>query len=421
MQRTIITLLCTAGLAISTSSFAQTLKLRADAPARYTVKQGDTLWGISGRYLSNPWQWPKLWNANRTQLRSPHLIYPGQTLVLSYVNGQPVLGLEDSTKIPVIKIHPGVRTVSDGYGINTINMNLAQTFMQSPQIISTEEMKNAPHLIQGPDSRLIYSPGDRVYSYGLKEPGTYYSYRVNKDITDPDTKKFLGREIIITGKLETINFNPSAWSERDTVADNSRLNDDEYYTLKHPLLKIPTTTAQPMMIREIGSEILKGDYLMREPDFIKTGFQFMPHEPSVPVNAKVLSILDGVSEAAQFQTIAINQGLSQGIDPGTVISIYRKINTTKVERRGNDDGPRYGHISIPSEELALAMVYQANENISYALILSSLTNVSVGDTVREPGRDLDDFSNHSTHVPNEPQEPHYYEHGNYNRGDYIKY
>ena len=420
MQRTIITLLCTAGLAISTSSFAQTLKLRADAPARYTVKQGDTLWGISGRYLHNPWQWPSLWNANRTQLRSPHLIYPGQTLVLRYVNGQPVLGFEDGSNIPTIKINPGVRTLSDGYGINTINMNLAQTFMHSPQIISTEEMKNAPYLVQGPDDRLIYSPGDRVYAYGLQEPGTYYTYRVNKDIRDPDTQKFLGREIIITGKLDTINFKPSAWEERSGY-DTQRLNDDEYYTKKHPLVKIPTTTAQPMIIREIGSEIFKGDYLMREPDFLKSGFNFMPHAPQSAVNAKVLSIIDGVNEAAQFQTVAINQGLNQGIDPGTVVSIYRKTKTSKIERRGQNTGPRYGYISIPSEELALAMVYQSNENISYALILNSITNISVGDTVKEPGRDLDDFAVQHQHVPNQDQEPHYYDNGRYNRGDYIKY
>ena len=86
MQRTIITLLCAAGLVISSQSFAQTLSLRKDAPARYTVKSGDTLWSISRHYLRSPWQWPQLWGANRSHIRNPHMIYPGQTLVLRYVN-----------------------------------------------------------------------------------------------------------------------------------------------------------------------------------------------------------------------------------------------------------------------------------------------------------------------------------------------
>lgn len=420
MQRTIITLLCAASLIISTQSVAKTLSLRKDAPARYTVKSGDTLWSISRHYLHSPWQWPQLWGANRNQIRNPHLIYPGQTLVLRYINGQPVLGFEDGGNVPTIKLTPGVRTVSDGYGISTINMNLAQTFMRTPQIVLTETTKNAPYIIEGPESRVIYSPGDRVYAYGLQEPGTYYSYRVTKDIRDPDTQKFIGREVMITGKLQTLDFKPTAW-EQQPAEVNSRLNDDEYYTQKHPLIKIPTTTAQPMVIQEIGLEILKGDYLMKEPDFLTTGFRFMPHAPAVPINAKVLSIIDGVSEAAQFQTIAINQGAAQGIDPGTVVSIYRKNRLSKVERRGENTGPRLGYISIPAEELALAMVYQANDNVSYALILDSLRNISVGDHVKEPGRDLDDFTQHSEHAPNATQEPHYYDNGRYNRGDYIKY
>ena len=57
MQKRIITLLCAVGLALSAPAMAQ-MKLRADAPARYEVKSGDTLWGISGKYLHQPWQWP---------------------------------------------------------------------------------------------------------------------------------------------------------------------------------------------------------------------------------------------------------------------------------------------------------------------------------------------------------------------------
>ena len=420
MQRTIITLLCAAGLVISSQSFAQTLSLRKDAPARYTVKSGDTLWSISRHYLRSPWQWPQLWGVNRSHIRNPHLIYPGQTLVLRYVNGQPVLGFEDGGNIPTIKLTPGVRTVTDGYGINTINMNLAQTFMRTPQIISTEESKNAPYIIEGPDNRVIYSPSDRVYAYGLTEPGNYYSYRVTKDIRDPDTNKFIGREIMISGKLEVLDYKPTAWEQREEDV-NQRLNDDEYYTKKHPLLKFPTTTAQPMIIREVSSEVQKGDYLMKEPDFLTTGMHFMPHAPAAPIEAKVLSIIDGVSEAAQFQTVAINQGTVQGVDPGTVVSIYRKTQTHKIERKGKDSGPKYRYISMPSEELALAMVYQANDHVSYALILDSIRNISIGDTVREPGRDLDDFPVKTEHAPNDTQDPHYYGNGRYNRGDYIKY
>jgi nucleoid-associated protein YgaU len=33
-------------------------ELAPDAPDSYTVKTGDTLWAISGKFLRSPWRWP---------------------------------------------------------------------------------------------------------------------------------------------------------------------------------------------------------------------------------------------------------------------------------------------------------------------------------------------------------------------------
>lgn len=165
MQQRIITLLCVAGMAISAHAQATSLKVRPDAPQRYVVKDGDTLWSISGKYLYSPWQWNRLWGANRGEIRNPHLIYPGQVLVLRYVNGQPRLGFEHaqtrSDGIPVIKLHPRVRETS-GYGIPTVNVNLYRMFMKHPQIIAPEETANAPRLIAPRQPRPLHARQPRV-------------------------------------------------------------------------------------------------------------------------------------------------------------------------------------------------------------------------------------------------------------------
>ena len=46
------------------------LSLKPDAPDRYVVVPGDTLWGISERYTDSPWRWPELWNMNKEQIQN---------------------------------------------------------------------------------------------------------------------------------------------------------------------------------------------------------------------------------------------------------------------------------------------------------------------------------------------------------------
>ena len=416
MQKRIITLLCAAGLAISAPAFSAALKVRPDAPTRYVVKQGDTLWGISGKYLYRPWQWSRLWGANRSKIRNPDRIYPGQVLVLRYVNGHPRLSVERGAggDIPLVKLSPRVREVSSGYGIQAINVNFYRMFMQHPQVIDQMQTQHAPRLVEGPESRLIYSKGDRVYAYEITEPGRYLVYRARKDITDPETKKYLGQEVVFSGIVATLPSTNSALDSR-TREDAEALPNNEYYTRLHPMLKVPTQTAQPMVVEEAVSEIRKGDYLLKLEDG-GDSFNMMPHAPSQHIDAKVVSIFDGISEAGQFQTITLNKGSAHGLEKGTVLSLYKRSRQVKMDMPKGKDGSRsvVKYLSIPAEEAGLAMVYRVSQNLASAIILESKTNISIGDTASEPGQDLDNMLDDGRHEPNVPQDPHDDEHNTTN-------
>lgn len=416
MQKRIITLLCAAGLAISAPAFSAALKVRPDAPTRYVVKQGDTLWGISGKYLYRPWQWSRLWGANRSKIRNPDRIYPGQVLVLRYVNGHPRLSVEHGAggDIPLVKLSPRVREVSSGYGIQAINVNFYRMFMQHPQVIDQMQTQHAPRLVEGPDNRLIYSKGDRVYAYEITEPGRYLVYRARKDITDPETKKYLGQEVVFSGIVATLPSTNSALDSRSRE-DAEALPDKEYYTRLHPMLKVPTQTAQPMVVEEVVSEIRKGDYLLKLEDG-GDSFNMMPHAPSQHIDAKVVSIFDGISEAGQFQTITLNKGSAHGLEKGTVLSLYKRSRQVKMDMQKGKDGSRsvVKYLSIPAEEAGLAMVYRVSQNLASAIILESKTNISIGDTASEPGQDLDNMLDDGRHEPNVPQDPHDDEHNTTN-------
>ena len=416
MQKRIITLLCAAGLAISAPAFSAALKVRPDAPTRYVVKQGDTLWGISGKYLYRPWQWSRLWGANRSKIRNPDRIYPGQVLVLRYVNGRPRLSVERGAggDIPLVKLSPRVREVSSGYGIQAVNVNFYRMFMQHPQVIDQMQTQHAPRLVEGPDNRLIYSKGERVYAYEITEPGRYLVYRARKDITDPETKKYLGQEVVFSGIVATLPSTNSALDSR-TREDAEALPNNEYYTRLHPMLKVPTQTAQPMVVEEAVSEIRKGDYLLKLEDG-GDSFNMMPHAPSQHIDAKVVSIFDGISEAGQFQTITLNKGSAHGLEKGTVLSLYKRSRQVKMDMPKGKDGSRsvVKYLSIPAEEAGLAMVYRVSQNLASAIILESKTNISIGDTASEPGQDLDNMLDDGRHEPNVPQDPHDDEHNTTN-------
>ena len=416
MQKRIITLLCAAGLAISAPAFSAALKVRPDAPTRYVVKQGDTLWGISGKYLYRPWQWSRLWGANRSKIRNPDRIYPGQVLVLRYVNGRPRLSVERGAggDIPLVKLSPRVREVSSGYGIQAVNVNFYRMFMQHPQVIDQMQTQHAPRLVEGPDNRLIYSKGERVYAYEITEPGRDLVYRARKYITDPETKKYLGQEVVFSGIVATLPSTNSALDSRSRE-DAEALPNNEYYTRLHPMLKVPTQTAQPMVVEEAVSEIRKGDYLLKLEDG-GDSFNMMPHAPSQHIDAKVVSIFDGISEAGQFQTITLNKGSAHGLEKGTVLSLYKRSRQVKMDMQKGKDGSRsvVKYLSIPAEEAGLAMVYRVSQNLASAIILESKTNISIGDTASEPGQDLDNMLDDGRHEPNVPQDPHDNEHNTTN-------
>lgn len=393
MQRRIITLLCAAGMAFSTQTLAANLEVRPNAPERYTVKQGDTLWGISGKYLYSPWQWGRLWDANRDQIHNPDLIYPDQVLVLRHVDGEPRLGLEQTDGIPVVKMSPD-KEVS-GYGIPAIDVNFYRIFMRHPQIVSRKETAAAPRLLSGPEGRLLYTKGTRVYTKGLKEPGRYLTYRINKNITDPDTGKFLGQEVAFSGIVRSLDYTDSVLEQRSKQA-GERPKDNEYYTRAHPLITpLRTHSIQPLVVETAISEIQQGDYLMKMPEDTDH-FNMIPHEPSRPVQAKIVSVFEGTGVAGQFQTITIDKGEADGLDKGTVLSLYKRNKVMKVDLSNNlAQAPKSKDtvelISTPAEEVALAMVYRTSEHLSSAIILENISDISVGDTAANPGQDLDNM------------------------------
>ena len=138
-------------------------ELAPDAPDSYTVKRGDTLWGISGMFLRRHWRWPELWGMNMQAIANPHLIYPGQVLYLDKRDGYARLStarpMGDGGEPGVVRITPSTRSESLAQAaLPTLQPHLIEPFLAEPLVVDAETLLRAPRLIATTDERcLLYT------------------------------------------------------------------------------------------------------------------------------------------------------------------------------------------------------------------------------------------------------------------------
>jgi len=66
----------------------------------HVVRAGDTLWDLARHYLSNPFLWPLIFEANRDVVENPHRIYPRERLVIPPLPGeQPAVVVQDAVEV----------------------------------------------------------------------------------------------------------------------------------------------------------------------------------------------------------------------------------------------------------------------------------------------------------------------------------
>jgi hypothetical protein len=187
LNSTIATLLFSAVLVAlmlaSPAARADDLQLQDNRPDRYTVQKGDTLWGISGKFLKQPWRWPEIWRMNRDQIKNPHWIYPGDVVVLDQVDGQWRLSLNNrpAGPRPNARLSPSVRVENlEGEAIPTIPAGDLAPFLSKPIIATSRDgIPGAARIIAAHDNRVVRGEGDFVYAVNVDEKaGTpWFIYR----------------------------------------------------------------------------------------------------------------------------------------------------------------------------------------------------------------------------------------------------
>jgi LysM repeat protein len=321
------------------------------APKRYTVKPGDTLWGIASLFLRDPWLWPEVWYVN-PQVQNPHLIYPGDVLALAYgANGSPQIRLEQGG---AARLDPRLRSSPLESAIPTIPYAAVASFLSRPSLASNDEVSRAPHVLAFRDEHQTGGTGNEIYVRNLDAPaGTRFAVvHIAERLLDPDDKRAIGYEGIYTA---TAVIERAGNPAKAVLIDSAR-------------------------------ETLRGDCLF--PDAAGNPLNFLPRAPGVDIKGRIISVVDDVHSIGQYDIVAINRGKRHGVDAGTVLAVDEVgdiVNDRGSAAYGGDrETPFQPHVRLPDERSGTILVFKSYDRMSYALVVGASGPMKVADVVRNP-------------------------------------
>ena len=347
------------------------VQLRENAPESHTVVKGDTLWGISSKFLKSPWRWPDLWRMNREQIKNPHWIYPGQVMVLDRnASGGPTLRLlQGGASVEergVVRLSPQIRAEArEGAAIPSIAPGDIEPFMSRNRVVGAETFDDAPQIVKSVDARVTFATADSVYAVGIKPAmgKVFMLFRKGRELRDPSITarpwyKWRHNE----PDPQIIGY------EATYLGDAKVLNDGD-------VAKLEIVSAK--------REIQVGDYLIPQPP--SETMAYIPRAPEAKVEGLILTLPNGISEAGKTDVVTINLGKRDAMEVGHVLAVFKPKETF--------DNPRFKEptlnwipfwpkqpyaepatLDIPEERVALVFVFRVFEGISYGLVMNSGTD-----------------------------------------------
>jgi hypothetical protein len=357
---------------LTVATYAAAAEMAGSHPDTYVVKRGDTLWDISARFLKKPWLWPEIWQAN-PQIKNPHLIYPGDVISLAYLDR--------------VAVQEGPRQEAP---LNAIPLSDIEPFLKNLRV--TDSFEHLPYVAALEEDRLRSVSGLDVYVYGLTDgqPGQRYAivrptvrYAANPRNDDLDDR---GR---------TTAGDSDMWSDMIAQTGSSEFLG---YELKQVALGtvvrgvVPGTEASTLAVDAGGHEVRAGDRLIPV-EAQPYDLHFFPHPPAAQVEDKlrVLAVADALTSGGPRDVVAISGGTREGLDNGTVLSVWRKGSHTahrmkypNSSRISETPKTGAGRIALPDEYAAHIMIFRTFDKVSYGLVMEGVKPAKVGYALKHP-------------------------------------
>lgn len=333
------------------SALNYALSLKPDAPARYVVQPGDTLWSIASRYLQHPWEWKELWHVNR-KIKNPNRLYVGAVLVLAYYEKKPYIHvLSNGT----VKLSPNVHSLPLDEAIPAIPLADIKPFLNESLVLDQDVLSHAPYVLALVGEHMVGGEGNEAYVRGL-HPSTelpargvpaYSIFRGGKNYQDPVTKTLLGYRADLVGYAELVAGGEPATILLTSINEGIRVQDS-------------------VLIN--NSPEFKLDFEPKAPNFLVKGY--IIDMPNGMPNGNVQGAIGGV--------VVISLGARDGLEPGDVLGIYRDS--------GIVHDPKYKLVTIklPPDRIGEVMVFRVFTKTSFGLIVRSTRPVYLLNSVTNP-------------------------------------
>jgi hypothetical protein len=208
---------------------------KKEAENVHSIKQGETLWEISSKFLNDPFLWPKLWQMN-PYIYNPHWIYPGQSILLSLpeklkeekpqevvVEEKPKeVVVETEVKreeIPPIEkeeppqIEKKVEVVPEAKPMETKPMEKKpEVFpeVKSAGFVSDIDFRGIGIILDSKEGKYLMSQGDIAYlAFKTSKPimigDKFTVFRASEVVRHPVTGRKVGKKYSIIGNIQIID------------------------------------------------------------------------------------------------------------------------------------------------------------------------------------------------------------------------
>ena len=322
----------------------------------YNVKEGDTLWDISSRYLNNPWYWPKLWSYN-PHISNPHWIYPGET-VRFYPGGEEMPYQVDGRETPAVSKGDlsgvGLEVPDDVEGVQVSGkiskLDGMTAYVRRDSFVSSREVERAGELFASFDEKIMLSVYDRAY-FRFKEINNvrigdrYMVYEAPSPIYYPDSKKIAGYRVEIAGGFQIVKIDGDVATGQAFVA---------------------------------FSPIYRGFHALPWAD---DNYRKIRPKPSIAAIDGIIlhTAVDERRLTGEHQLVFVDKGRDDGIVEGNIFF---------VTRRGDSLPSPSGYFSeyakfkgLPWEDVGAIIIVDARDKVSTGLVAQSIRELVIGDRV----------------------------------------